>query len=382
MRSWLGEFDRRIVFLTTVLLVLGAVLIHGASAYVPGAPDPDAVGSLPAHLMRVGLGVLACLFASQVDYRTSARYAEFGLLVSVIALLMVSAGTYAFGNEGIQRWLSIGGVRFQPAELAKICLVIALPGWIDRDPTRLRSGWRSWAPLVVPPLVVGALIVAQPNYGTALALCLVVAIVLFVGGLSMRWVVGGVSFLAAGAWFAFLHYPKLQTRFETWVNVFLREQQDLGAGYQSYNAIMGLGNGHWIGVRPGEGIMRFSFVPESDSDFVFAVAGEQMGFAGSLLVVLAYMLLAARALKIARAARDGQAYLTAIAIASMIGVYAFLNIGMVSGLIPVMGLPLPFVSWGGTAMLTNLIAVGVLLNIARNVRRPRRADARWEAVRP
>jgi len=119
----------------------------------------------------------------------------------------------------------------------------------------------------------------------------------------------------------------------------------------------------------------------SAADFVFAVAGEQMGFAGSLLVVLAYMLLAARALKIARAARDGQAYLTAIAIASMIGVYAFLNVAMVSGLIPVMGLPLPFVSWGGTAMLTNLVAIGVLLNIARNVRRPRRAGARWEAVR-
>lgn len=381
MRSWVAEFDRRIVLLTTGLLVLGAVLIHGASAYVPGMADPNAVGALPGHLMRIGIGVLACLFASQIDYRAAARWAEVGLVVSVAALLMVMVGSFAFGNEGIQRWLSFGGVQFQPAELAKICLVLALPAWIDRDPSRLRKSWRAWAPLVVPPLVVGGLIVAQPNFGTALALCLVVAIVLWVGGLPLRWVGGGVGAIVGAAWLAFTHHPKLQTRLATWIDVLLREKHDLGAGYQSYNAVMGLGNGHWFGVRPGEGLVRFSFVPESDSDFVFAVAGEQLGFLGSVAVVLAYAFLVARALKIAHAARDGQAYLTAISIGSMIGVYAFLNVAMVSGLIPVMGLPLPFVSWGGTAMLTNLVAIGVLLNIARNVRRPRRAGARWEAVR-
>lgn len=381
MREWLAEFDRRIVFLTTVLLVLGVVLIHGASAYQAGVADPDAVGALPGHLIRVGIGVIACLFVSQIDYRIVARYAEIGLVLAVVGLLMVVGGEMAFGNGGIDRWLNLFGIPVQPAEVAKLCLVLALPAWIDRDPTRLRAGWRAWAPLVVPPLVVGALVVLQPNFGTALALCLVVATVLWIGGLPVRWVASGIVGLGGGAWLAFSHYDKLQIRFQTWTNVFLREQHDLGWGYQSYNAVMGLGNGGWIGVRPGEGIMRFMYVPESHSDFIFALAGEQLGILGTFLMVVAYVLLTARALKIARAARDGQAYLTAIAIATMIGVYAFLNMAMVSGLIPVMGLPLPFVSWGGTAMLTNLVAIGVLLNIGRNVRRPRRADARWEAVR-
>jgi len=381
MREWLAEFDRRVIFLTSILLVLGAVLIHGASAYQSGAADPGAVGQLPGHLIRIGLGLVACLFVSQIDYRLVARYAEIGLGLSVIGLLMVQLDQLAFGNGGIDRWLNIGGIPVQPAEIAKICLVFALPAWIDRDPTRLRGGWRAWWPLVLPPALVGALIVLQPNYGTALALCLIVATVLWVGGLSLHWILTGGGLLAGGAYLAFMHYPKLQIRFDTWNQVFLREQSDLGWGYQSYNAVMGLGNGHWLGVRPGEGIMRFAFVPESDSDFIFAVAGEQLGFLGTVAMVLVFALLTARALKIARAARDGQAYLTAVAIGTMIGVYAFLNMAMVTSLIPVMGLPLPFVSWGGTAMLTNLVAIGVLLNIARNVRRPRRSDARWEAVR-
>ena len=381
MREWLGEFDRRIVVLVSCLLVFGAAMVHSASAYSSTVADPDAVGALPAHLVRVGLAVVLCLFVSQIDYRMMARYCEIALIGAIGMLIMVQAGAFAFGNAGIDRWMSIAGVAIQPAELAKICLVLALPAWIDRDPTRLRGGLRGLLPLLALPATVGVLIVAQPNFGTAFALCLIVATVLWVGGLSARWVLTGGAGLVTAAWLAFTHHPKLISRAETWRNVLLREESDLDRGFQSYHAVMGLGNGGWFGVRAGEGITRFAFVPETDTDFVFAIAGEQMGFVGALFVVVLYALLVARALKIARAAKDGQAYLTAIAIGTMIGVYAMLNLAMVSGLLPVMGLPLPFVSRGGSALLTNMLAIGVLLNIARTVSRPRRPGARWEAAR-
>ena len=381
MNSWLAEFDRRIVVLVASLLVLGAVLVHGASAYDPGTADPGSVGALPAHLVRIGVALVACLFVSQIDYRLVARYAEVGVVLSVAALLMVEFGAFAFGNAGIDRWLDIAGVPFQPAEFAKIFLVLALPSWIDRDPGRLRGPLRSWAPIVAMPLVVGGLIAAQPNFGSALALCLIVATILWVGGMPLRWVTAGATAIVGAAWLAFTHHPKLITRAEAWRNVFLREQTALDADFQSFHAVMGMGNGGLFGVRAGEGITRFAFVPESDTDFVFAIAGEQFGFVGVVLVVLAFGFLVARGLKVAHAARDGHAYLTAVAVSTMIGVYAFLNLAMVSSLVPVMGLPLPFVSWGGTALLTNMIGVGVLLNVARSVRRPRRVDARWQGAR-
>lgn len=380
LTRWWNEYDRRIVLLVVVLLVVGAATVHGATAYARGASDPSSYGLLPAHLKKIALALLVCFTAAQVHYRRAAQLANVGLMVSVVLLLMVVTTKYAVSNAAISRWIGFFGLTFQPVELAKLCLVLALPAWIDRDPARLRRGFRELVLFLLPVVVVGALLLAQPNYASALALCGICLSILWIAGAPLRILATVLAVGLVAAWFGFTHVSKLETRAESWRTVLFEESFDPGPGYQPFQALMGLGNGGLAGAPAGESLTRYVFLPDSHTDFAFAVAGEQWGFLGVLGILLLYALLVARAFKIARQARDGQAYLTALAIGSMITVYAVLNIAMVAGLIPVMGLPLPFVSYGGSAMITNMAAIGVLLNISRSLRAPRRATARWEGV--
>ena len=374
------EYDRRVVVLTLLLLAFGSAMVHGATAYGQGAHDPASYGALPSHLQRVGIALVVCAIAAQIHYRRAAQLATLGVFVSIGLLGLVVFSQHAVGNAGIFRWLSVFGFVFQPVEVAKVSLVLALPAWIDRDPARLRRGPRELLVIVAPVLAVGVLLLLQPNFASALALGLICLVVLWVGGAPSRWIGGVLGLAGAAAWFGFTHIDKLAGRAEAWRRLLFHESFDMGMGYQPYQALMSLGNGGLFGARAGESLARYEFIPDSHTDFVFAVAGEQLGFFGVFLVLIGYAALLARILKIARGVRDGQAYLMAVSIAVMIGVYATLNLAMVCGLIPVMGLPLPFVSWGGSAMITNMAAIGVLLTISRGARAPRRASARWQEV--
>lgn len=380
LTSWWEEYDRRVLLLVVVLLVVGAATVHGATAYKQGASDPSSYGMLPAHLKRIALALLVCIAAARVHYRRAAQLANLGLVVSVVLLVMVVTSRFAVANGEIGRWLNLFGVVFQPVELAKLCLVLALPAWIDRDPARLRRGLRELLIFVAPVVAVGVLLVLQPNYASAMALCGIALCILWIAGAPARAIALVLAVGATAAWFGFTHVTKLETRLTSWRTVLFEESFDTGPGYQSFQALMGLGNGGLMGASTGESLTRYVFLPDSHTDFAFAVAGEQWGFVGVFVILVLYALLIARAFKIARQSRDGQAYLTALAIGSMVGVYTVLNIAMVAGLIPVMGLPLPFVSYGGSAMITNMAAIGVLLNISRNSRAPRRTSARWEGV--
>jgi cell division protein FtsW (lipid II flippase) len=381
MARWWGEYDRRVLVLVVVLLVIGSAVVHGATAYRHGANDPGSVGMLPEHLKKVALGLCVCFVAAQVHYRRAAQLANIGLLVSIGLLLMVLTTKHAVANADIARWGVFFGLVFQPVEIAKLCLVLVLPAWIDRDPARLRRGPRELLVFLAPVLVVGLLLLAQPNFASAFVLATICLIVLWIAGAPLRYLAVVLALGAAAAWFGFTHVSKLETRLQSWWTVLSQERFDPGPGYQSYQALMGLGNGGALGAPAGEGLTRYVYLPDSHTDFVFAVAGEQWGFVGVLAILLVYALLVARALKIASRARDGQAYLTAVAIAAMIAVYTIVNVSMVAGLIPVMGLPLPFVSYGGTALVTNMAAIGVLLNISRHTRTRQRVTARWEGVK-
>ena len=379
LRYW-EEYDRRVMLLVVVLLVVGAATVHGATAYERGANDPSSYGMLPTHLRKIALALLVCFAAAQVHYRRAAQLANLGLVASVVLLLLVVTTKYAVTNAEIGRWFNLFGLVFQPVELAKLCLVLALPAWIDRDPARLRRGFRTLSFFLLPVFVVGVLLVLQPNYASAMALGAICLTILWIAGAPARTIAAVLVVCIAAAWFGFTHVSKLETRLQSWQTVLFEEKFDTGPGYQSFQALMGLGNGGVAGAPAGESLTRYVFLPDSHTDFALAVAGEQWGFLGVLGILLLYALLIARAFKIARQARDGQAYLTALAIGSMIGVYAGLNIAMVAGLIPVMGLPLPFVSYGGSALITNMAAIGVLLNISRSLRAPQRATARWDGV--
>lgn len=232
-RVW-SDYDRRILVLVIVLLAVGAAVVHGATAYREGASDPGSFGLLPAHLKKIALALFVCVVAAQVHYRRAAQLANWGLVASIVLLLMVVTTKYAVSNASISRWIGLFGVTFQPVELAKLCLVLTLPAWIDRDPARLHRGPRELVTFLAPVLAVGLLLLVQPNFASAFALAAICMVVLFVAGAPARYLVLVVALGAVAAWFGFTHVSKLETRLQSWRTVLLEERYDAGAGYQSF----------------------------------------------------------------------------------------------------------------------------------------------------
>jgi cell division protein FtsW len=297
--------------------------------------------------------------------------------VSIVGLaLLLTDLPFVVKSGEIPRWIDLGFFVIQPSEVAKLSLMLSLPVLIDRDPVGLRRRPKRLLKLLVPYGIVAILLAAQPNYGSILAIGLAVAGLLWAARVPLRWfALSGAVFLAF-SWFGFTHIGKLEARMDNCRSLLLTEQEADPTGYQARQALVGLGNGGVMGAAAGEGVTRYDFLPENDSDYVFAVLGEQWGFVGTALVLAIFAFLVLRALRIARETSDGLAYLMAVSIALMIGTYTLLNLAMVTSLIPVIGLPLPFLSAGGSAMLTNLAGIGVLLNISATARRAR-SGSRW-----
>jgi cell division protein FtsW (lipid II flippase) len=305
------------------------------------------------------------------------QFALLGVWVSILGLVLLLFDLpFVIKNGDIPRWIDLGFFVIQPSEIAKLSILLSLPVLIDRDPVGLRRRPRQLLQLLMPFCIVAVLLAAQPNFGSILAIGLCVAGILWVAKLPLRWFVLAGALVSVVVWFGFTHVSKLESRLENWRSLLLTEQVADDTGYQARQALVGLGNGGWSGAAAGEGVTRYKFLPENDSDYVFAVLGEQWGFVGTCAVLAMLVFLVFRALRIARETSDGLAYLMSISVALMIGSYAFLNLAMVTGVIPVIGLPLPFLSAGGSAMLTNLAGIGVLLNISATASRAR-SGSRW-----
>ncbi len=370
--SWAVErVDRRVLFYTGVLVSLGLITVYGATSYEL-AQNGKPFAYFSSHLERLVVGLGAMMIAAMVPFRRSGRIASqlIWVAMALVALTLVESPLRVTRN-GISRWLHFGPILFQPVEFLKLALVLAIPMWIDENPRRLEN-LRELGRILIAPLCAVILLVFQPNFGSALAIVIITGAFLWIGGIPTRYFATLVAAGSAVGWFAFNHHYKLYHRMLAWKGLLFREDYDNNWGYQAYQAVMGLGNGGLRGVSAGEGITRYEFLPEGHTDFIFAIWGEEWGFIGALVVVLVFGLLFARILRIAHGSRDGVAYLMATGIAVMLGVYTLLNLAVVTSLFPVMGLPLPFFSFGGSALITNLAAVGVLLNISRAL--PRRRD--------
>lgn len=373
-----GErLDKKVVLYSSILVFLGALFAFGASSWSLAQSQDSVWAQMQAHVEKVLLAVGLCALCCATPYRRVGQLAIAGMWVSIVGLvLLLTDLPFVIESAGIPRWLDLKFFVIQPSEVAKLCLVLALPVLIDRDPTGLRRRPGQLLRLLLPFALVCGLLAAQPNYGSILAIGLCVAGLLWVARLPVRWFLLAATVFVVLGWFGFTHVSKLESRAQNWASLLLHEKEADPTGYQARQALVGLGNGGLTGAASGEGVTRYDFLPENDSDYIFAVLGEQYGFVGTAIVVAIFCCLVFRALRIARETSDGLAYLMAVSIALMIGTWALLNLAMVTSLIPVIGLPLPFLSAGGSAMLTNLAAVGVLLNISATARRAR-TGSRW-----
>jgi cell division protein FtsW len=354
-----------LVFCVAALLALGVVMLYSSTMGQNGARQ------LGFQVIWCGLGLVACAAATQADYRWLRQHVWWVLLVAAVAMLGLVLVPSIAGHQlgvrhgGARRWFSFGGLSFQPSEFAKLALLVALAWYGERCGRQMGGCLRG---IVIPGLPIGlvvGLIFLEPDVGNALVLSAVSGAVLLIAGIRLRYFLPPVliGLLAVGLFIR--HNPVRSGRIYAWLHV---EETKLDKGLQAYQAMVALGSGGLTGRGLGDSRQKLGYLPEHQTDFIFAIIGEELGLVGTGLVLLAFMGIVACGLFIAWNASDTFGLLLGCGITFLIAFQAIVNIGVVTSALPNKGLPLPFISRGGSNLLIILASVGLLLSIARHGR--------------
>ncbi len=362
------KFDRRIFQnfdWTLMALVLTICAIGILNIYSAGFAASER--QFPFYLKQIQwimLGLIIMMVIFFIDYRLIIKgaYVIYGISVALLALVYI----YGYTMHGSQRWLALGGFVFQPSELMKLTIIIALARYFDdhksNEPYKLKELFVPFLIVIVPFL----LILKQPDLGTALIIMIIFASIIFFIGVNWKSfliaLAGGLILIPIG-WLFLKDYQK--ERFITFLNP---ENDPLGAGYHIIQSMIAVGSGGFFGKGFLNGSQtQLKFLPEQQTDFVFSVFAEEWGFIGGMVLIIMFVSLILWGLKIALHARDLLGTIIAFGITALISWEVFINIGMVLGILPVVGIPLPFLSYGGSAMVSLMAAIGLLMNI--NVRK-------------
>ena len=346
-----------------LLLVLGLITLFSAT-YYPKTVAGDPLAAVKKQLIGVGLGAFACVFMSRVPYRALRQKRVMLALLAVSALLLVLVLIPGIGVSinGSRRWLNLLGLSMQPSEFAKYAMIIFMAGALDRRSEELYSLFRGVIPLLIVPGVMFLLILEQPNLSTGGSILICALMMLFCAGL--RWAhlallgICGTGVFAFYAWSA----PYRRERLLSFRDPFAKMSDE---GYQLSQSLIALGSGGLFGMGLGQGKQKFAYLPYPESDFIFAIVGEDFGLVGCTVVIALFALFVYAGLRISLACPDRYGCLLGAGITSMIGLQAFINMGVVTGILPTTGLPLPFFSAGGTSVSMIMAAVGILLSISR-----------------
>ena len=346
------------VFHIDLPLLVGLMLLCGFGLIVLYSATGENLAQTQRQAMRIGLALIVMLAVAQLNPATLRRWSPW--LYGVGLALLLAVLFFGEVGKGAQRWLDLGIVRFQPSELVKLAVPLMIAWYLAEK--RLPPGWKR---LGVAALMIGipvALIAKQPDLGTALLVASAGLFVLFLAGISWR-LIGGLAVVGAAAapiaWYLMRDYQRQR------VLTFLDPEKDpLGAGYHIIQSKIAIGSGGLYGKGWLNGTQsQLDFLPERHTDFIFAVMAEEFGLVGVLVLLALYLFIIARGLYIATRAQDTYTRLLAGALTLVFFVYLFVNTGMVTGLMPVVGVPLPLVSYGGTSLVTLMAAFGILMSI-------------------
>ncbi|HXV62953.1 MAG TPA: putative lipid II flippase FtsW [Vicinamibacteria bacterium] len=353
------------LFNTTIFLVsFGLVMMYSASAVVAHDAHRSSYFFLVKQAMSASVGLLLLLALTRFDYRRLRHPAfVYGLLAVTVALLVAVLVGPPVKNA--HRWIRVGLLSFQPSELAKVALVVALAFQLERRRERLEDFFAGWFPSLLTMGLLAFLVVIEPDYGTAFCLVLVGACLLFVSGVPLRQL--ATLFLVAAPIVLWLAVSEEYRRER--LLIFIDPFRDpLGKGFQIIQSLIAFGSGGILGTGFMRSQQKLFYLPEPHTDFVFAVIGEELGLLGGLAVLAAFGIILWRGLAIAHRAPDGFGSLLASGLTVLIAGQALLNIGVATGLLPTTGIPLPFVSSGGTSLVMSMGAVGLVLSVSQHAR--------------
>jgi cell division protein FtsW len=355
------KFDR-VLFIATFLLVCASVvMVYSASAGQSARHGDSYEFALKQGLFAaLGLGILGLVM--RIDYRTYRNDAFVWGLVGAVALLLVMVFLTS-GRNGARRWLQVAGLGIQPSELAKLACILFTALILERRMHRIDEIGYSLLPIGIVVGTISALILFEPDFGTAASLLLVVGVMVFAAGLNYRYIAGGAAILLPTALLVLLlasyRLDRLKSYWNPWAD-------PSGDGYQAIQSMIAVGTGGLFGKGLTYGVQKMGFLPEPHNDFIYAVIGEELGLIGAIGILLCFCLIAWRGLRIALRSEDAFGAFVAIGVTTMICAQALINIGVVLSLLPTKGIPLPLVSAGGSSLLVSMLGIGVLLNISQH----------------
>ena len=366
-RKKLAPGDFILILLTLGLVIFGVIMVFSASYYW----SIDKTGS-PYHFLIRDVfwavsGFAIMLFATVFDYHRYSKYAPWLLGISILLLLLVLT---PLGREvnGATRWIGVGPITLMPGEIAKPSAILFTAWFLSVKPGRIMSFTHGILPLLLIALGFAALIMMQPNMSTAMTVVFIIVAMMFVAGLSYKYLVAAMVLGGVGIFGLIFSDPdgyRLK-RFTSFTDPFA---DALGDGYQVVQSLLALGSGGILGLGLGKSVQKNLYLPEPQNDFILAIIGEELGYVGMILLMLAYMLLVWRGIKVAMDAPDRFGMLLASGITAMIAIQVMLNIAVVTSSMPATGVTLPFISYGGNALWIFMFSMGVLLNISRHRRR-------------
>lgn len=362
------ETDRWLFGVTLVLCLMGAVMIFSASAITAQQMYGHSYIFVARQAAALVIGLLGMFALMKLDYH---RLREPAVVYTVLCLVLVMlVGTFFLDkSHATHRWIKLGPLNLQPSEIAKLAIILYLAWLLDlrrRRETSLEFSKQDFLqtilPAIAPIFVCVALIIAQPDLGTSVDVVLIMTAILFVAGLSWKWLAVGA---AAGLPVLLLLIMNASYR-QARLMAFLHPDSDpQGAGFQLLQSLIAVGSGGFTGVGLMESKQKLFYLPEAHTDFIFAVICEELGFLGATVVIVLFAMYAWRGLRAAFNAPDGFGRMVALGVTAMVLFQALINFAVVLGMMPTKGIPLPFVSYGGSSLLVMLLATGVLLNISQ-----------------
>lgn len=356
------KIDRILLFTVLALLVFGLVMISSAGVAYSKIRFDSPYFFFKRQLLGVGVGLLALFFFQKFNYQYLKKISTiffFGSLVFLVLVFVEGLGSRIYGAS---RWLKLGPISFQPSEMLKLSLIIYLAAWLESRGERIKDFFEGFVPFISVIALIGFLLLKQPDMGTFGILVLVSISIFFVAGAKIEHL--ALLFAGGGASF-FLLVLSSPYRLQR-LTIFKDAGLDIkGAGYHINQALIAIGSGGFFGLGIGHSLQKFNYLPEPVGDSIFAIIAEELGFVGAGVLIVLFIIFAFRGFRIAKYAPDVFGRLLATGIVSWIIFQAFINIAAISGMIPLTGVPLPLISYGGTSMVFLLAGIGILLNISK-----------------
>ena len=361
-----GRFDYLLLIVVLALVGIGIVMVYSTSAILAGERFQDPYYFLKRQALYAGIGFSLMILMLFFPYQTLNRFAYPLLVLSILALIAVLIPGIGVRAGGSMRWLRVFSFTIQPSELAKLGLVIFLAYFLTKKEEKIRSFSFGFLPTILISGLVIALVLKEPDFGTAFFLMVMVFLLLFLGGTRVIYIAGAVLLAIPVAYYfvtsAAYRYKRLMSFVRPW-------DDPTGTSFQIIQSFLSFGSGGLFGLGLGEGRQKLYFLPAPHTDFIFSIIGEEMGLAGAMVVVLLFFIFTLRGMQIGYSLGDRFASYLALGLTLMISLQVVINMGVVLGLLPTKGLTLPFISYGGTSLITNLVGVGILLHLSTHAER-------------